>query len=278
MRFTIPITISKAGAPVTPHLVSVHLGGSSNVDALGYMKADGTIVLFQMGGAAVILDQSGKINFGVDYNEEYCFFGQDSEQAYTEFAGQYEWMVPSLALEFDISSGKAYDTIYIADPETGDNLLIAYDVCVDKNEGNIALPLDFFIPEIDVDPESAFITSCEVDGFYYLALAVNGIVRPICDVGGNMGAEMTQNGASFNVPNCSNVRGAGQEIVSIPAQVAFCTIWSARSCSVNQGIVTTSLKTSVMMLNREWLILTPELTAPAGDWYIQPSDFSVGEA
>ena len=278
MIITIPITITKAGAPITPHLVSVHLGGSSNVNALGYMKANGTIVLFQMGGAAVILDQSGKINFGFDYSDESCFFGDDSEQAYREFADLYEWMVPSLALEFYSISDKATNTIYIADPDSGDNLLVAYDICVDMNESNIALPLNVFIPEIHVDPETAIITSCYFDGFYYLALAVNGIMRPICDVGGNMGAEMTPQGAFFNVQNCSNVKGGGQEIVSLPAQLALCDIWSARSCSVSQDIVTTTLKASVMMLNREWLVMTPELSAIAGDWFIQLSDFSVSEA
>lgn len=278
MRVSIPITITKAGGQVTPHLVSVHLGGSSNVDVLGYMKADGSIVLFQMGGAAVILDQSGKINFGVDYNESSCFFGDDSEQAYNEFADQYEWMVPSLAFSYYDWEDTALDYIYIEDPETGNNLLVAYDVCVDENESNIALPLEIFVPEIDIDPETAFITSCEVDGVNYLALSVNGIVRPIIDLGGNMGAEVTQNGACFNVPDCSNVRAAGQGIDTLPTQIAYTGIWVPRSCSIDQGNVTTSLKASVIMLDREWLVMTSQLSAPAGDWYLEPSVFSVGEA
>lgn len=235
-------------------------------------------MLFKTGDAAVTLERSGKINIGVDYSDSTCFFGQDSEEAYEEFADQYEWMNPSLVFDYYDWQDTALVYINIEDPETEETLLIAYDVCIDKNESNIALPLDYFVPEIDVDPDTAFVTSCEVDGFNYLALSVNGIVRPICDVGGNMGAEMNASGAWFNVPDCSNIKGAGQGIEILPEQVAFCPQWSARSCSVNQGNVTTSLKASVMMLDREWLIMTPELTAPAGEWNIQPSEFSVGEA
>lgn len=278
MRFSVPITITKAGAPVTPHLVSVHLGGSSNVDALGYMKADGTIVLFQMGGAAIILDQSGKINFGVDYNEAYCFFGQDSEQAYTEFADQYEWMVPSLALSYSDISVMAIDTIYIADPESGDSLLVAYDVFVPMDKSNIALPLDVFIPEINVDIDTAFVTTCEVEGRPFLALSINGIVRPIYDIMGNGGCPVAADGGTFNVSDCSDVGAAGIGISEIPLQIALGNKWSARSCSVNNENVTTFLLCSVYMLDAEFTVTSETITARGGTWYIQPSQFTVNEA
>lgn len=278
MNVTIPITITKAGEPVTPHLVSVHLGGSSNVDALGYMKADGSIVLFQIGGAAVILDQSGKINFGVDYNDQYCFFGQDSEQAYTEFAAQYEWMVPSLELSFSDISDRATDTIYIADHDSGEYLLVAYDLCVDMSESNIALPLDVFIPEIDIDFDSAFVTTCEVEGRQYLALSINGIVRPIYDISGNGGCPVTAEGGTFNVSDCSDVGAAGIGMGSLPLQAALGNKWVPRSCSVDGVLVTTFLKCDVYMLDYEFNITTELITETAGTWYIPTSKFTVNEA
>lgn len=278
MRVTIPITITKAGAPITPHLVSVHLGGSSNVDALGYMKSDGSIVLFQMGGAAVILDQSGKINFGVDYNETTCFFGQDSEQAYEEFADQYDWMVPSLAFSYDNISVVTIDTIYISDPESGDTLLVAYDVCSTDNESNIALPLDIFIPEITVDIETAFVTTCEVEGRTFLALSVNGIVRPIYDLMGNGGCPVTADGGTFNVSDCNDVGAAGVGMSNLPLQAALGNKWSARSCSVDNENVTTFLKCDAYMLDAEFTITSEVITARGGTWYIQPSQFTVNES
>ena len=278
MRVSIPITITKAGAPITPHLVSVHLGGSSNVDALGYMKSDGAIVLFQMGGAAVILDQSGKINFGVDYNETTCFFGQDSEQAYEEFADQYDWMVPSLAFSYDNISVVTIDTIYISDPESGDTLLVAYDVCSTDNESNIALPLDIFIPEITVDIETAFVTTCEVEGRTFLALSVNGIVRPIYDLMGNGGCPVTADGGTFIVTDCNDVGAAGVGMSNLPLQAALGNKWSARSCSVDNEIVTTFLKCDAYMLDAEFTITSEVITARGGTWYIQPSQFTVNES
>lgn len=278
MRVSIPITISKAVEPVTPHLVSVHLGGSSNVDALGYMKADGSIVLFQMGGAAVILDQSGKINIGVDYNDSSCFFGDDSEQAYNEFADQYEWMVPSLTLAYDEEDGIAQITIYIADPATGNNMLVAYDICVSMDYSNFALPLDIFVPEIDVDPETAFVTTCEVEGRTYLALSVNGIVRPIYDVGGNGGCQTTTDGAIFDVEDCENIRVGGDGMSEIPLQSALGNVWRARSCSMDNVLVTTFFTIEVYMLAGNFVITTEVLTHPSGTWYIPTSQFTVNEA
>lgn len=278
MRVTIPITITKAGAPVTPHLVSVHLGGSSNVNALGYMKSDGSIVLFQMGGAAVILDQSGKINFGVDYNDNSCFFGQDSEQAYTEFAAQYEWMVPSLELEFFDIGDRATNTIFIADHDSGEYLLVAYDLCVDKNVSNIALPLDVFIPEIDIDFDSAFVTTCEVEGRQYLALSINGIVRPIYDIEGNGGCQVAAGGGTFNVYDCNDVGAAGIAMSELPLQAALADKWSARSCSMDGVAVTTYLRCGVYMLNYEFNITTELITETSGTWYIPTSKFTVNEA
>lgn len=278
MRVSIPITITKAGGQFTPHLVSVHLGGSSNVDVLGYMKADGSIVLFQMGGAAVILDQSGKINIGVDYNESSCFFGDDSEQAYNEFADQYEWMVPSLALSYNNINDFAINTVYIADPESGDSLMVAYDVCVDMSESNIALPLDIFVPEIIVDEETAFVTTCEVDGRTFLALSINGIVRPIFDISGNGGCPVTADGGTFNVSDCSDVGAAGVGMGDLPLQAALGNKWVARSCSMDNDIVTTFLKCDVFMLDYEFTVTTEVITATGGTWYIQPSQFTVNLA
>ena len=278
MRFSFPITITKAGDPVTPHLVSVHLGGSSNVDALGYMKADGSIVLFQVGGAAVILNQSGKINFGVDYNEKYCFFGQDSEQAYTEFADQYEWMVPSLGFEYDDISGVAHETIYISDPDSGDNIMVAYDICVSMDESNIDLPLDIFIPEIHVDIDTAFVTACEVEGRQFLALSINGIVRPIYDIRGNGGCPVTTEGGTFNVSDCSDVGAAGVGMSELPLQAALGNNWKARSCSVDEVVITTYLKCDVFMLDYEFSVRTEIISQRGGTWYIPTSEFSVNEA
>lgn len=249
------------------------------MDALGYMKADGTIVLFQMGGAAIILDQSGKINFGVDYDETFCFFGQDSEQAYTEFADQYEWMVPSLGFEYDeFNDDFAHNTIYIADPKSGDNLMVAYDICVDKSESNIALPLDVFIPEVVVDLETAFVTACEVEGRQYLALSINGIVRPIYDISGNGGCPVTAGGGTFDVNDCSNAGASGIGMSELPLQAALGNKWSPRSCSVDGVIITTFLKCDVYMLDYEFVIKTELITDTAGTWYIPTSQFTVNEA
>lgn len=278
MRVSIPITITKAGAPVTPHLVSVHLGGSSNVDALGFQKSDGTIVLFRMGGAAIILDQSGKINFGVDYDEKYCFFGHDSEQAYTEYADQYEWMVTSLRFEYASIGEVAQDTIYIADPDSGDNLMVAYDICVDMSESNIALPLDVFIPEIDIDLDTAFVTTCEVEGRQYLALSISGIVRPIYDIRGNGGCPVTAEGGTFRVNDCSDVGASGIGMGCLPLQAALGNKWSPRSCSVDGVIISTYLKCDVYMLDYEFVVTTELITETGGTWYIPTSQFTVNEA
>lgn len=278
MRVSFPITITKAGAPVTPHLVSVHLGGSSNVDALGFQKSDGSIVLFQMGGAAIILDQSGKINFGVDYDENYCFFGQDSEQAYTEFADQYEWMVPSLGFKYDVIEDFAHENIYIEDPESGENLIVAYDICMDKSESHIALPLNVFIPPVNVELETAFVTTCEVEGRPFLALSINGVVRPIYDILGNGGCPVTDEGGTFNVSDCSDVGAAGSGMSSLPLQAALGNKWSPRSCSMDGVLVTTYLKCDVFMLDFELIVTTELITNPGGTWYIPTSQFTVNEA
>lgn len=278
MRFSVPITITKAGAPVTPHLVSVHLGGSSNVDALGYQKSDGSIVLFQMGGAAVILDQPGKINIGFDYSDSSCFFGNESEQAYEEFASQYDWMVPSLGLYFDEWGSIAYNVISISDPDTGNNLLVAYDICNNMDESNIELPLDVFVPEIDVDVDTAFVTSCEVDGYSFLALSVNGVVRPIYDVAGNQGCQMSEDGGTFNVDDCQTVGAAGVSMSDVPLQAALGNLWRARSCSIDGILVTTFLTIEVYMLGYNFIINTDVITNPAGTWYIPTSQFTVTEA
>lgn len=278
MRFSVPITITKAGAPVTPHLVSVHLGGSSNVDALGFQKSDGSIVLFQMGGAAVILNQSGKVNIGFDYSDSSCFFGNDSEQAYEEFASQYDWMVPSLGLYFDEWGDVAYNVISISDPDTGNNLLVAYDICNNKDENNIELPLDVFVPEINVDVDTAFVTSCEVGSRSYLALSVNDVVRPIYDVTGNGGSQMSAEGGTFNVDDCQTVGAAGAGMPELPLQAALAGKWSARSCSIDGILVTTFLTIEVYMLGYNFVITTDVLTNPAGTWYIPTSQFTVNEA
>lgn len=278
MRFSVPITITKAGAPITPHLVSVHLGGSSNVDALGFQKSDGSIVLFQMGGAAVILDQPGKINIGFDYSDSSCFFGNESEQAYEEFASQYDWMVPSLGLYYEEWSDVAYNVITIADPESGDSLLVAYDICFLNDESNIELPLDVFVPEIDVDINTAFVTSCEVGDRSYLALSVNDVVRPIFDVMGNGGSQMSAAGATFNVSDCQDVGAAGANMPELPLQAALAGKWRARSCSIDGSNVTTFLTIEVYMLGYNFIINTDVLTKPAGTWYIPTSQFTVNEA
>lgn len=275
MRVTFPITITKAGTPVTQHLVSVHLGGSSNVDALGFQKSDGSIVLFQMGGAAVILNQSGKVNIGFDYSVSSCFFGNDSEQAYEEFANQYDWLVPSLGLSFEECGDVAYDVITIADPESGDTLLVAYDICNYKDKSNIELPLDVFVPEIDVDVDSAFVTSCEVDGYSFLALSVNGIVRPIFDVTGNHGCQMSEDGGTFNVPDCQEVGAAGVSMSDVPLQAALAGYWRPRSCSIDGILVNTFLSIEVYMLGYGFIINSETLTKPAGTWYIPTSQFTV---
>lgn len=278
MRFSVPITITKAGAPITPRLVSVHLGGSSNVDALGFQKSDGSIVLFQMGGAAVILDQPGKINIGFDYSDSSCFFGNDSEQAYSEFQNQYDWMVPSLGLSFEEWGSIANNVITIADPESGDSLLVAYDICNNKNESNIEVPLDVFVPEIDVDVDTAFVTSCEVDGYSFLALSVNGVVRPVYDVTGNGGSQMTAEGATFNVEDCQTVGAAGVSMSDVPLQAALAGNWRARSCSIDGVLITTFLTIEVNMLGYGFIINTEVLTKTAGTWYIPTSQFTVNEA
>lgn len=248
------------------------------MDALGYMKSDGSIVLFRKGDAAVILDHSGKLNFGVDYDEESCFFGQDSEQAYTDFADQYEWMDPSLQFAYDAIGDFAHETIYIADPESGDNLMVAYDICVKMSESNIALPLDIFVPEIHVDLDTAFVTTCEVEGKQFLALSINGIVLPIYDISGNGGCPVTADGGTFKVNDCSDVGAAGVGMSKLPLQAALGNKWSARSCSVDGVTITTFLKCDVYMLDVELNVTTETITGPEGTWYIQPSQFTVHEA
>ena len=248
------------------------------MDALGCMKADGSIVLFQMGGAAVILNQPGKINIGFDYSDSSCFFGNESEQAYTEFASQYDWMVPSLGLYYEEWGDVAYDVITIADPESGDSLLVAYDICHNKDESNIELPLDVFVPEIDVDVDTAFVTSCEVDGYSFLALSVNGVVRPVYDVTGNGGSQMSVEGATFNVDDCQTVGAAGVSMSDVPLQAALAGYWRARSCSIDGILVTTFLTIEVYMLGYNFIINSEVLTKPAGTWYIPTSQFTVNEA
>lgn len=278
MRVSIPITITKAGAPVTPHLIIQRLGTSDPVDVLGIMKENGSTALLKIENAAIVVNQNETVTCTVDYENEQFVFGELNDLVYEQFQDQYDWIGLNLRFEFSDFDNIASSIFKLEDAETRENLLVAYDICGSTEENTIMLPLDVFVPEIDVDPGTAFVTTIEeVDGTY-LALSVNGIVRPIYDVGGNEGCPVAADGGTFNVSNCSDVRAAGVGMSELPLQAALGTPWRTRSCSVDDVLITTSLAIAVHMLGYDFSIDSESITDTAGMWYIQPSKFTVVEA
>lgn len=278
MRVSIPITITKAGAPITPHLIIQRLGTSDPVDVLGIMKENGSTALLKIENAAIVVRQDGKLDCNVDYENEQFSFQELNGLVYEQFQDQYDWIGLNLKFEFNDFDDIASSIFKLEDAVTRENLLVAYDICSSTVENTIMLPLDVFVPEIDVDPGTAFVTTIEEVGGTFLALSVNGIVRPIYDVGGNEGCPVTADGGTFEVTDCNDVAAAGAGMANLPIQAALGTPWRARSCSVDGVSITTSLAIAVHMLGCDFSIDSEIITDTAGMWYIQPSQFTVDEA
>lgn len=278
MRVTIPITITKAGAPVTTHLVKQYIGGDFDKNFLGYIDENGAVWMLMVNGEGIILYDDNSVQVKPDFGDlSFNFVDTDSDVAQAT-AGEFYWKEVETSLNYNEHNGVANVVFYIADPESGDSLLFAYDICMNMDDSSIVLPVDVFVPEIHVDLATAFVTSCEVGDHSYLALSVNDVVRPIYDVQGNGGCQMAAAGSTFEVLDCNNVGAAGESMPEMPLQAALGNKWRARSCSIDNVLVTTFLTIEVYMLGSTFVINTDVLTKPEGTWYIPTSQFTVNEA
>lgn len=278
MRISIPITITKAGTPVTTHLIKQYIGGDFDNDYLGYIDENGAVCMLMVNGEGIILYDENSVQVKPVYGDEnFNFVDTDSDVAQAT-AGEFNWKEVGTSLYYNEHNGVANGVFKITDPVSHDNLLIAYDICMNMDDNPIVLPVDVFVPEIHVDLATAFVTSCEVDGRSYLALSVNDVVRPIYDVHGNGGCQMAANGGTFEVQDCENVRAAGASMPEMPLQAALGNKWRARSCSIDGVLVTTFLTIEVYMLGSDFVINTDVRTETGGTWYIPTSQFTVNEA
>lgn len=278
MRFSVPITITKAGAPATPHLIKQYIGGDFDNDYLGYVDASGNVFMLMVNGEGIVLYGDNSFQVEPLYDDEsFNFIDTDSDVAQAT-AGEFNWKEVGTSLYYNDWDGVANVVFKITDPVSHGNLLMAYDICMNMDDNSIELPVDVFVPEIHVDLATAFVTSCEVGGRSYLALSVNDVVRPIYDVRGNGGCQMAADGGTFNVQDCQEVGAAGASMPEMPLQAALANYWRPRSCSIDGVLVTTFLTIEVYMLGSDFIINSEVITETAGTWYIPTSQFTVTEA
>lgn len=272
MRVSIPITITKT----EPRLIKQFLGGETNNTVLGVMKPNGDIALLKTDNKAIIVDGNNSIQLLPDYSNESFSFSATDENAPIEFQDDYEWLDISVLLSFYDVGDYRQCSFYITSSIEYEFSLCAYDWTMSDEDDEADIRINLWQVAVEVDPDTAFVTTTRIQNHDYLAISANGIIKPICDINRNGGCEIAADGATFEVLSCDDVAAGGRSLRPTPQGIAICSDWSARSCSVSQDNITTSLKTSVIMLDCEWLVLSPELTAPAGTWYVLPSDFSVG--
>lgn len=277
MNFTVPITITKAGASSEPQLIKQYLGGQTDNTVLGVKKPNGDIALLVHNNNAIIVSVTDSVLLVPDYQNETFSFSDTDENAPSEFSDDYEWLDISVLAQYYTVGDYRQGCFFIKS-------LVGYvfDLCVydwnmtaEDDEADIRLNL-WQVP-VDVDPETAFITATRLQNHDYLALSINGIVKPLCDINRNGGCEITTDGATFEVLACNNVGAGGRGLNPIPQGVALCDDWDVTSCSVDGGNITTKLVTTVYTMGYELGIKSVEKTDAPGTWYLLPSMFSVHE-
>lgn len=273
MRVSIPITITKA----EPQLVKQYLGGETDNTVLGVMKPNGDIALLMHDNKAIIVDGSDSIQLLPDFANDTFTFSNTDENAPSEFVDDYEWLDISVLLQF-YNVGDYRQCCFFIKSLVG----YVFDLCVydwnmtnEDDEADIRINL-WQVP-VEVDPATTFITATRMQNHDYLALSINGIVKPLCDINRNGGCEITADGATFEVLACNNVGAGGRGLNPIPQGVALCDDWDVDSCSVDGGNVTTKLITTVYTMGYELGIQSVEKTDAPGTWHLLPSMFSVQE-
>lgn len=277
MRFSIPITITKAGATSEPQLIKQYLGGQTDNHVLGVMKPNGDIALLVHNDNAIIVTDSNSILLVPDFTNDTFSFSDTDENAPSEFASDYEWLDISVLANY-YTVGDYRQCCFFIKSLVG----YVFDLCVydwnmtlEDDEADISINL-WQVP-VEIDPDTAFITATRLQNYDYLAISINGIVKPLCDINNNGGCEITTDGATFEVLACNNVSAGGRGLRPIIQGVALCSDWDVTRCSVDGGNITTKLVTTVYTMGYELGIRSVEKTDAPGTWYLLPSMFTVHE-
>lgn len=273
MNVTIPITITKS----VPQLVKQYLGGETNNTVLGVKKPNGDIALLVHDNKAIIVSDEDSILLVPDFSNNTFSFSDTDENAPSEFASDHEWLdISVLAQYYDV--GDYRQCCFFIKSLVGYVFnLCVYDWNMSREDEEADISLDLWQVPVEVDPATAFITAMRIRNLNFLAISLNGIVKPLCDINDNKGCEVTIDGATFDVLACNNVSAGGSGMAPVPQQVALCDNWEADSCTVDGGNITTKLMTTVYTMGYELSILSVEKTDVPGTWNMLPSMFSVSE-
>lgn len=278
MRVTIPITITKAGATSEPQLIKQYLGGETNNTVLGVMKPNGDIALLLHNDKAIIVDVTDSIQLLPDFSNDTFSFSNTDENAPSEFIDDYEWLDISVLLSFYNVGNYRQCNFFIKSLVGYEFDLCVYDWAMSTDDDEADIHINLWQVPVDVDPETAFVTTTRMQNHDYLALSINGIIKPLCDINGNAGSEVTPDGATFEVLSCENVSPGGRALNPLPQQIPLCDNWYTTSCSIDGELITTVLMTEVYTMDYDLIIISEVITDTAGTWYIRPSQFTVIEA
>lgn len=277
MNVTIPITISKAGTQSEPQLIKQYLGGETDNTVLGVMKPNGDIALLIHNDNAIIVSDDNSIVLLPNFANNTFDFNDYDENAPQEFRDDYEWLDIRLHADY-FTVGTNHQCCFFIQSLVGYEFeLCAYDWHMNAGDSEADVPINFWQVPVEVDPETAFITSVQVQNREFLAISINGIVKPLCDLDVNNGCQVINLGATFDVQSCDNVSAGGNGMAPVPQGVALCSEWDVTSCSVDGGNITTKLVTTVYTMGFELGIESDEKTDAPGTWYLLPSEFSVRE-
>lgn len=273
MRVSIPITITKT----VPRLVKQYLGGQTDNTVLGVMKPNGDIALLVHDNKAIIVDGNDSIQLLPDFAHDSFSFSNTDENAPSEFIDDYEWLDISVLLQFYDVDNYRQCCFFIKSLVGYAFDLCVYDWAMSTGDDEADISIDLWQVPIEVDTATAFVTAVRMQNHDYLALSINGIVKPICDINGNAGSEITADGATFEVLACNNVAAGGRGLNPLPQQIPLCDDWDVDSCSVDGGSITTKLITTVYTMGYELEIQSVEKTDAPGTWHLLPTMFSVHE-
>lgn len=277
MRVSIPITISKAGATGYPKMIKQYLGGNTDNTVLGVMKPNGDIALLVHDNQAIIVTDDNSILLLPDYSNNTFSFGETDDNAPSEFGDDYEWLNISVLAQY-YNVGDYRQCCFFIKSLVGYVFdLCVYDWNMNAEDEEADIQLNLWQVPLDVDPDTAFITAVPIRNINRLAISLGGIIKPLCDINGNKGCEVTADGAKFEVLACDNIRAAGAGLAPVPQQIALCDNWDVTRCSVDGGNITTKLITTVYMMGYELRIQSVEKTGAPGTWFLLPSTFSVHE-
>lgn len=277
MNVTIPITITKAGAASEPRLIKQYLGGETDNTVLGVQKPNGDIALLIHKDNAIIVSEDDTVRLLPDFSNETFDFNDYDQNAPQEFRDDYEWLDLRACVDFYTVGTNKQCCFYIQSLVGYEFELYVYDWHMKSSDNGTDVPIDLWQVPIVVDPETAFITSVQKQNREFLAISINGVVKPLCDMDGNNGCQVIHLGATFDVNACDNVSAGGYGMAPVPQGVALCSEWDVTSCSMDGVLITTKLVTTVYTMGCELGIESILKTDAAGTWYLLPSDFSVRE-